>query len=173
MSAPKQACYTTAFIHIDTFLKPSGYQKLIWATTLLCFSVIGSLLPLPLAYKILLGLVVLVSLWFGQIYSHHLLALSSLAANHKGKPQQMAHEKFDFLTWQLQCVRGVVQVPWGHIKGSGQDVWQAMLIEVTDMGCIMILTFNVIEPQQNKLRVSVWQDQVNNDTWRQLKVLAQ
>lgn len=161
------------FIGIDVVLKPSFCKRLVWTASLLVVVLMISLLPLPFAYKIMALFAALVGLWFEQISHYHLLVISSLVANPRAKPQQLAHEKFDFLTWQLQLVRGVVKVPWvNNLAASRQDVWQANLVDIIDMGCMVILRFNVIEPQQHKISVRVWQDQVDRDSWRQLKILA-
>ena len=168
MNHASLASHIPAVIHIDTSLKPSLYKRLVWGASSLFFMLLLSLLALLLAYKILLGLVALAALWFGQIYSSHLLAISSLKRSKSGKQALSTHDKFDFLTWQLQWVRGVVKVPWG----SRQGVYQAALIDIVDMGCMVILQFRISEPLTSNLRVTLWQDQVDSETWRQFKILA-
>jgi hypothetical protein len=113
-------------------------------------------------------MVAIASLWFGQVSSCHLLAISSLHAKPQSNNQTLPYDNFDFLTWQIQWVRGVVKVP----KQGKQAVWQANLLGIADMGCLMILTFGLIESVPAKISVTIWQDQVDSDTWRQFKVLA-
>lgn len=168
MNVSSLADHKTPFIRIDTTLKPSVYKKLVWGLSLLVFVLMVILLPLAMAKKILVVLAAIVALWFEQIYCCHLLAIASLDAKHNREKSSDSHDQFDFLAWQLQWVRGRVKVPWG----SKQDVWQATLIDIADMGCMLILTFNLIEPLPNTMSVRIWQDQVDRETWRQFKVLA-
>lgn len=158
----------TTFIAIDTNLRPSLYKRLVWGLTLLGFMLILSVLPLSISYKIGIAITALVALWFGQLYRHHLLAMSALKATHSRSSQSASKNEFGFLQWQLQLARGVITVPWG----SQKDIWQAVLTAISDMGGMVILTFYIIEPQPQTISVTVWQDQVDRDTWRQFKVLA-
>ena len=160
--------HNTSFIDIDATLKPSVDKKLVWGFGLWVVVGILTLVPLVLTYKILLGMVAIASLWLGQISSCHLLAISSLQAKSQSNNQTLPYDNFDFLTWQIQWVRGVVKVP----KQGKQAVWQANLLGIADMGCLMILTFGLIESVPAKISVTIWQDQVDSDTWRQFKVLA-
>ena len=160
--------HNTAFIDIDARLIPSVNKKLLWGACLWVVVGILALVPLALTYKLLLGMVAIASLWFGQVSSCHLLAISSLHAKPQSNNQTLPYDNFDFLTWQIQWVRGVVKVP----RQSKQAVWQANLLGIADMGCLMILTFGLIESVPAKISVTIWQDQVDSDTWRQFKVLA-
>ncbi len=160
--------HNTSFIDIDATLKPSVDKKLLWGACLWVVVGILALVPLSLTYKILLGMVAIASLWFGQVSSCHLLAISSLHAKPQANNQTLPYDNFDFLTWQIQWVRGVVKVPRHH----KQAVWQANLLGIADMGCLVILTFGLIESAPTKISVTIWQDQVDRDTWRQFKVLA-
>ena len=160
--------HNTSFIDIDATLKPSVDKKLVWGFGLWVVVGILTLVPLVLTYKILLGMVAIASLWLGQISSCHLLAISSLQAKSQSNNQTLPYDNFDFLTWQIQWVRGVVKVP----KQGKQAVWQASLLGIADMGCLMILKFGLIESAPAKISITIWQDQVDRDTWRQFKVLA-
>lgn len=160
--------HNTAFIDIDATLKPSVDKKLLWGACLWVVIGILTLVPLALTYKLLLGMVAIASLWFGQVSSCHLLAISSLPAKPQINNQTLPYDNFDFLTWQIQWVRGVVKVP----RQGKQAVWQASLKGIADMGSLVILTFGLIESAPAKISVTIWQDQVDRDTWRQFQVLA-
>lgn len=145
-----------ATITIDEQLQSSDLQKFILVCVFWLFIIIISLLSIHLYYKIGLLLILFISLLVAQWQKSHLLAISCLENSQFG------------LEWQLQFVQGYLSVPYGETT----DVWQATLDNVVDMRQVMVLTFVVFEPLHTTLTLHIWKDQVGDDAWRQLKILA-
>ncbi|WP_019520738.1 protein YgfX [Faucicola boevrei] len=151
------------FIQIDSELLPSFYRKIVLISGMLTLLMIICLLPLTWAYRGILVVLLLVCSWFYQINQHHLVNISSLRLKNL-----QDFEKYDFLEWHLQLFQGYFVVPYGHQS----DIYQAKLQQIHDMGQVLWLQFCVFEPFSKTLSVQIWQDQMDSDTWRQLKILA-
>lgn len=143
-------------LQINDELQASNFQRLLILLVLSLFGLMVGFLAIGVFYKIGLLLVCSLSLLFAQWKRLHLLAM--------GTWQNRQSE----MDWQLQLVQGYIAVPYG----ATTDIWQAKLDKIVDMRCVMVLTFNVFEPLPMPLTVYIWQDQVSDDTWRQLKILA-
>ena len=73
------------------------------------------LAPLALSfhYQLLVAVLAAVLMWFGQIFSHHLIACATLTQHQASQrpygASKRTAERYQFLSWQLQLVQ--VQVP--------------------------------------------------------------
>ena len=56
-----------------------------------------------------------------------------------------------------------------RLTGYENDVYQATLQKIDDMGVVLILTFDVFEPFDKIYRLAIWQDQVDSESWRMFK----
>ena len=56
--------------------------------------------------------------------------------------------------------------------GRGDELWQAQLIAVSGYRWAISFEFNVIEPYQRSLSVTIFRDQVSPEQWRVLNVLS-
>ena len=56
--------------------------------------------------------------------------------------------------------------------GRGDELWQAQLIVVSGYRWAISFEFNVIEPYQRSLSVTIFRDQVSPEQWRELNILA-
>lgn len=154
------------FIHIDTQLHASHYRVWLWAGVTVAIAGMIGLLTLPISYKVALWILLLACVVVSQLASQQLLAVSSLPAKRSNKS---SHEFFLSDTdWQIQCVQGYFLTPFGQTS----DIYQAKLVSVTAMGRAVLVIFSLFEPFDKRLSVTVWQDQVDSDTWRQWQVLA-
>lgn len=154
------------FIHIDTSLRASRYRLWLWAGVTVTIAGIIGLLPLPISYKVALWVLLVACVTVGQLASQQLLAVSSLPAKRSNKS---ANEwLLSDTDWQIQCVRGYVITPFGQPA----DIYQAKLASVTAVGRAVMMKFWIFEPFDKRVSVTVWQDQVDADSWRQLQVLA-
>ena len=54
----------------------------------------------------------------------------------------------------------------------GDELWQAQLVTVHAYRWVMSFEFNIVEPYQRSLSVTVFRDQVSADQWRELRILA-
>lgn len=156
-----------SFITIDTQLTASHYRWAIWTSVSVLTMAMVGLLPLASSFQIALWLLVIVSLLVNQLASHQLLAISVTPANRKRRQQRQASLLNEY-DWQIQCVQGYFFTPFGRLT----DIYQAQMQAVIDMGIAMVLKLNVFEPFEKTVRFVVWQDQVDADTWRQLKIIA-
>lgn len=154
-----------AFIHIDCSLRPSRYRLVTWALLSVMLAVVIGLLALPVSYKIGLWLLLAVCGVVSQLGSQQLLAISSLPSSRKSLANDYLLSELD---WQIQCVQGYFVTPYGQVS----DIYQAKLLAVSDIGAVMVIKFAVYEPFNKVLTILIWQDQVDSDTWRQLKVIA-
>lgn len=158
---------TGAFIHIDTSLNASRYRWVAWLAVSGLITAMLGLLPLAVSVRVALALLVIVCLVVSQLSSHQLLAVSTTPANRKRRNQQ-PHSLLSDYDWQIQCVQGYFFMPVGQTT----DIYQAKLQAVIDMGAAVIIVFKVFEPFDKTLQFVIWCDQVDSDTWRQLKVIA-
>lgn len=61
----------------------------------------------------------------------------------------------------------------GSIKsGVRASLYQGRLLHAHDRGKLVLLEFAVIEPIPRRLRLCIWQDQVDYDAWHRLKIRA-
>ncbi|ELA09670.1 hypothetical protein MOMA_04670 [Moraxella macacae 0408225] len=151
-----------SFIQIDNELLPSFYRKILLTSCLVALLMLIWLLPLAVMYRGALSVLLFGCLWLYQIRQHHLVNISSLRKN------SQYIEKYDFLVWHLQLFQGYFFTPYGHKS----DIYQAKLQKIYDMDRVLWLKFGVFEPFVKSLSVQIWQDQVDANTWRQLKILA-
>lgn len=153
---------STTPINIDTALNVSVYRFFcLLLITVLWFLLIWQL-ELSLWYRVVLGVVWLACLVVAQLKQPHLTAISStLTSSFSDNPQ-------DFLVWQIQIFDGYVIAPYGYET----DIYQATLHKIDDFGVVLLLDFGVFEPFDKHFTVQIWQDQVDSESWRQLKILA-
>ncbi|MFW2177268.1 MULTISPECIES: hypothetical protein [unclassified Moraxella] len=154
-------------IAIDTTLKISHLKILVWGGVIVLVMLMTGLLPVQLNYRLALMVLTLACVWLAQLSQYHLTVVSTL-------PNRRANDMiaYDFLDWQLQGVEGSFIIPYQPTTNPQAMLLQAKLLAIQDMGCLLVLTFDIIEPYQKPLTTHIWQDQVDNDTWRQLKILA-
>lgn len=154
-------------IKIDAILAPSRYRWGLWLAITWLIVLLLFCLPLLPRYRLILMLLVLASLWLAQVSRRHLLAMSTLAVKH---PIHSSDHfgSVDELDWQLQWVQGYSKVPWG----KASDIYIAKLAGTVDAGVVIGLNFVITAPLADKFSVEIWRDQVDNDTWQQLKILC-
>lgn len=158
---------TPTFIHIDTALQASRYRLMIWLSLGIALAVIIGLLPVPMSIHIGLWVLLLASLALSQLMSQQLLVISSLPVS-KTPRKSTSDVLLPHLDWQIQCIQGYFVTPFGEQT----DIYQAKLSQVKRFGMVMLIEFWVFEPFDKKMQFIVWQDQVDDDTWRQLNVIA-
>lgn len=152
------------FITIDSVLSGSRLRLLWWLGAAVGLTLLTLALPIGQAYQLAITALLWACLWVGQLWQPHLLALSStFDSNASDGANGLA-----VWDWQLQVAQGYIRVPFGQTH----DVWQAKLTAVEDIGAVLLLRFWLFEPFGKFLTVQIWQDQVDTDTWRQLKTLA-
>ena len=54
----------------------------------------------------------------------------------------------------------------------GDELWQAQMVKVHNYRWAMIFEFDIVEPYQRSLSMTVFRDQVNAEQWRELNILA-
>nr|WP_315040829.1 protein YgfX [uncultured Moraxella sp.] len=149
-------------IQIDSALSASFYRLCVIGGFCALLLVVIWLLPFGWAYQLALVLFLGACVWFAQVKQPHLTAISSLLT-------QPSHDgDYDFLQWHIQTFDGYFITPYGYEN----DVYQATLQKIDDMGVVLILTFDVFEPFDKIYRLAIWQDQVDSESWRMLKILA-
>lgn len=154
------------FIHIDTQLHASRYRLWLWAGVTVAIAGMIGLLALPISYKVALWILLVACVIVSQLASQQLLAISSLPAKRSNKS---SHEfLLSDTDWQIQCVQGYFFTPYGQVS----DIYQAKLLEISRIGAVMVIKFDLFEPFDKVLTLLIWQDQVDSDTWRQLSVIA-
>lgn len=150
-----------SFIAIDSVLSGSRLRLLLWLGTAVGLTVLTLALPIGQAYQLAIALLLWACVLVGQLWQPHLLAISSRA-------DHTPSNGLAVWDWQLQVAQGYIRVPFGQVH----DVWQAKLTAAEDLGAVLLLRFWLFEPFKRHLTVQIWQDQVDADTWRQLKTLA-
>ena len=159
-------------INIDAWLQPSRFKRWVWGLGGVGFGLMLAPLALSFHYQLLVAVLAAVLMWFGQIFSHHLIACATLTQHQASQRPYGASnrtaERYQFLSWQLQLVQGRFLIPWQQ----KQDIWHATLLTVSDVGVAVILQFAISQPLPKTIKIMVWQDQVDQENWRQLKILA-
>lgn len=152
----------TTPINIDTALNFSAYRFFCLLFATLFWFLLVWQLALSFWYGVVLGVAWLGCLTVAQLKQPHLTALSSThTPSFSDNPQ-------DFLLWQIQIFEGYLVVPYGYET----DIYQATLQKIDDFGVVLLLDFGVFEPFDGHFTVQIWQDQVDKESWRQLKILA-
>ena len=54
----------------------------------------------------------------------------------------------------------------------GDELWQAQMVDVHNYRWAMIIEFDIIEPYQRSLSMTIFRDQVSAEQWRELNILA-
>ena len=138
-------------LRIDTPIKPASCLRLLFYMLLASVMVILAGLASLALWQYVLIFVVSVA-----VVSY--LALSRPMLLHLSQPPL---DKSVYQHWQL-LMR----------SGRGDALWQAQLTTVTSYQWVICLSFIVIEPYQRHLSVTVFQDQVSTEHWRELTILA-
>lgn len=149
-------------IHIDTALSASSYRLFFLLLVNIFLLLVILALGLGIWYTVGLVAILLTCNYFSQIRISHLTAISSVLLKSTSPNPQ------DFLEWQIQAFDGYLFVPYGEQS----DVYQATLQKIDDFGVVMLLKFDIFEPFNHTINLQIWQDQIDKDTWRQLKILA-
>lgn len=138
-------------LRIDTAIKPISYLQILF------YIALGSSITL-------LSVLASLSLWqyiviliiSAAVIGY--LALSRPIVLHISQPPLGKDVYHD---WQL-LIR----------TGRGDGLWQAKLNAVTYYHWVICFDFDVVEPYQRPLSISIFRDQVNTEEWRKLTVLA-
>ena len=54
----------------------------------------------------------------------------------------------------------------------GDELWQAQMVDVHNYRWAMIFEFDIVEPYQRSLSMTIFRDQVSAEQWRELNILA-
>ena len=138
-------------LRIDTAIRPASYLRLLLYSGLTVVMVVLAWLASLLLWQYVLILIVTAAV---IIY----LTLSRPILLHLSQPP-LSHRIDQH--WQL-LLR----------TGRGDELWQAQLIAVSGYRWAISFEFNVVEPYQRSLSVTIFRDQVSSEQWRELNVLA-
>ncbi|WP_201502442.1 hypothetical protein [Psychrobacter cibarius] len=138
-------------LRIDTAIRPASYLRLLLYSGLTVVMVVLAWLASLLLWQYVLILIVTAAVIIYLTLSRPiLLHLSQTPLSHRIDQY-----------WQL-LLR----------TGRGDELWQAQLINVSGYRWAISFEFNVIEPYQRSLSVTIFRDQVSPEQWRELNVLA-
>ena len=138
-------------LRIDTAIRPASYLRLLLYNGLTAVMVVLAWLASLLLWQYVLILIVTAAV---IIY----LTLSRPILLHLNQPP-LSHRIDQH--WQL-LLR----------TGRGDELWQAQLSNVSRYRWAISFEFNVIEPYQRSLSVTIFRDQVSPEQWRELNILA-
>ena len=138
-------------LRIDTAIRPASYLRLLLYSGLTAVMVVLAWLASLLLWQYVLILIVTAAV---IIY----LTLSRPILRHLSQPP-LSHRIDQH--WQL-LLR----------TGRGDELWQAQLIAVSGYRWAISFEFNVVEPYQRSLSVTIFRDQVSPEQWRELNALA-
>lgn len=138
-------------LRIDTPIKIGS----IWRNLLYVGLTVGLML---LAWSATLSLVQYALLAGISIVTAICLVMSQTTVLHLSQP--LLSQRVD-QGWQL-LIR----------TSLGDELWQADLVTVNRYPLLIHLKFKVIEPHHRTLSVTIFCDQVSDDEWRELNVLA-
>ncbi|TXD96469.1 hypothetical protein ES754_10025 [Psychrobacter frigidicola] len=138
-------------LRIDTPIKLSSYLR-----TLLYIILSSGLILLAWLAKLSLGHYVLILVITASVVSY--LALSRPIVLHLSQPP--LDQRID-QNWQV-LMR----------TNRGDALWQADLFKVHRYPLFIHFEFTIIEPYQRALTVTVFRDQVTDEQWRELNILA-
>ena len=138
-------------LRIDAAIQPTSYLRLLLYSGLTTVMVVLAWLASLWLWQYVLILIVTAAV---TIY----LTLSRPILLHLSQPP--LSQRID-QHWQL-LLR----------TGRGDELWQAQLIAVSGYRWAISFEFNVIEPYQRSLSVTIFRDQVSPEQWRELNILA-
>lgn len=138
-------------LRIDTAIRSASYLRLLLYSGLTAVMVVLAWLASLLLWQYVLILIVTAAV---IIY----LTLSRPILLHLSQPP-LSHRVDQY--WQL-LLR----------TGRGDELWQAQLIAVSGYRWAISFEFNVIEPYQRSLSVTIFRDQVSPEQLRELNILA-
>lgn len=138
-------------LRIDMAIRPANYLRLLLYSGLTAVMVVLAWLASLLLWQYVLILIITAAV---IIY----LTLSRPILLHLSQPP-LSHRIDQH--WQL-LLR----------TGRGDELWQAQLIAVSGYRWAISFEFNVIEPYQRSLSVTIFRDQVSPEQWRELNILA-
>lgn len=138
-------------LRIDTAIQPASYLRLLFYSCLTAVMVVLAWLASLSLWQYVLILIVTAAV---TIY----LTLSRPILLHLSQPP--LSQRID-QHWQL-LLR----------TGRGDELWLAQLTAVSRYRWAISCEFNIIEPYQRSLSVTIFRDQVSSEQWRELNVLA-
>lgn len=138
-------------LRIDTAIWPASYLRLLLYSGLTAVMVVLAWLASLLLWQYVLILIVTAAV---IIY----LTLSRPILLHLSQPP-LSHR---------------IDQHWQLLLRTGRDdeLWQAQLIAVSGYRWAISFEFNVVEPYQRSLSVTIFRDQVSPEQWRELNILA-
>ena len=138
-------------LRIDTAIQPASYLRVLFYMSLTSAMVILAWLASLNVWQYVVTLVVAAAVTGYLILSRPVLL-------HMSQPP--LSQRVD-RGWQLM------------IRTSrGDELWQAQMVKVHNYRWAMIFEFDIIEPYQRSLSMTVFRDQVNAEQWRELNILA-
>ena len=138
-------------IRIDTTIDSVSYLRLLLYACLTGVMMVLAWLASLLLWQYVLILVVSVAV-------AGYLVISRPAPLHISQPP--LNQRID-KQWQL-LIR----------TGRGDELWQAQLIATHRYQWVINLEFNIVEPYQRPLSITIFRDQVSADEWRTLSILG-
>ncbi|WP_198333480.1 hypothetical protein [Psychrobacter aquimaris] len=138
-------------LRIDTAIQPASYLRLLLYSGLTAVMVVLAWLASLLLWQYVLILIVTAAVTIYLILSRPILL-------HLSQPP--LSQRID-QHWQL-LLR----------TGRGDELWLAQLIAVSRYRWAISFEFNVIEPRQRSLSVTIFRDQVSSEQWRELNILT-
>lgn len=138
-------------LRIDTAIQPTSYLRVLFYMGLTSAMVILAWLASLNVWQYVVILVVAAAVTGYLILSRPVLL-------HMSQPP--LSQRVD-RGWQLM------------IRTSrGDELWQAQMVKVHNYRWAMIFEFDIVEPYQRSLSMTVFRDQVNAEQWRELNILA-
>ena len=138
-------------LRIDTAIQPASYLRVLLYTSLASAMVILAWLASLSVWQYIIILIVAAAVTGYLILSRPRLL-------HMSQPPLSQRVNRG---WQLM------------IRTSrGDELWQAQMVDVHNYRCAMIFEFDIIEPYQHSLSMTIFRDQVSAEQWRELNILA-
>ena len=138
-------------LRIDTAIQPASYLRVLFYMSLTSAMVILAWLASLNVWQYVAILIVAAAVTGYLILSRPVLL-------HMSQPP--LSQRVD-RGWQLM------------IRTSrGDELWQAEMVKVHNYGWAMSFEFNIVEPYQRSLSMTIFRDQVSDNQWRELNILA-
>lgn len=138
-------------LRIDTAIQPASYLRVLFYMSLTSAMVILAWLASLNIWQYVVILIVAAAVTGYLILSRPVLL-------HMSQPP--LSQRVD-RGWQLM------------IRTSrGDELWQAQMVDVHNYRWAMIFEFDIVEPYQRSLSMTIFRDQVSAEQWRELNILA-
>ncbi|MDN3453954.1 MULTISPECIES: hypothetical protein [unclassified Psychrobacter] len=138
-------------LRIDTAIKPASYLRVLFYMSLTSAMVILAWLASLNIWQYVVILIVAAAVTGYLILSRPVLL-------HMSQPP--LSQRVD-RGWQLM------------IRTSrGDELWQAQMVDIHNYRWAMIFEFDIVEPYQRSLSMTIFRDQVSAEQWRELNILA-